>query len=47
VVDASTGEEVHRDVAAVVITNRSVIGVGDYLFGECLAQTWRYVEPPA
>ena len=38
------GREVRPDIARLVIDGPSVVGVGDGLFGDCLGQTWRYVE---
>jgi hypothetical protein len=38
----STGEEVHRDVAKLVIASSSVVGVGDALFRDVPGQTWRW-----
>jgi len=36
------GGRVADDVAQLVIASASVASVGDALFGECLAQSWRW-----
>jgi hypothetical protein len=38
----SNGRQVTDDVAKLVVTSASVVGVGDALFGECQAQTFRW-----
>jgi hypothetical protein len=38
------GREVQPEIARLVITQPSVAGVGDGLFGDCHGQTWRYIE---
>jgi hypothetical protein len=46
----SNGGEVSDSVAQLVTASSSVVGVGDALFGECLAQTYRWwseTEEPA
>jgi len=40
----STGEFITSEVAASVLADRRVVGVGDSLFGSELSQTFRYVE---
>src|SRR5262245_27049136 len=38
----SDGREVHASTAHIVIIHPKVAGVGDALFADCLAQTFRY-----
>jgi hypothetical protein len=38
------GRAVPTDVAQIVTKNPSVAGVGDALFNDIPAQTWRYIE---
>lgn len=38
----SDGREVHASTARLVINHPKVVGVGDVLFTDCLAQTFRY-----
>lgn len=38
----STGRQVTDDIAKLVVASASVVGVGDALFGECQAQTYRW-----
>jgi hypothetical protein len=40
----SGGRNVPDEVAQVVIKSASVVGVGDALFNDIPAQTWRWVE---
>jgi|RhiMetStandDraft_8_1073273.scaffolds.fasta_scaffold47261_1 hypothetical protein len=41
----SNGRFVRSEVARLVIASPDVAGVGDSLFADTLAQTFRYVEP--
>jgi hypothetical protein len=38
----SNGRQVTDDIAKLVVASASVVGVGDALFGECQAQTFRW-----
>jgi hypothetical protein len=38
------GRSVPDEVAQIVTQNKTVVGVGDALFGDIPAQTWRFVE---
>jgi hypothetical protein len=38
----SNGHQVSDDIAKLVVASASVVGVGDALFGECQAQTFRW-----
>jgi hypothetical protein len=40
----SDGTVVDPEVARIVTRSKSVASVGDSLFGDALAQTWRYIE---
>jgi hypothetical protein len=40
----SRGLRVSDEVARVVIQNANVTGVGDALFNDAPAQTWRWIE---
>jgi hypothetical protein len=40
----SGGRDVPDEVAQVVIKSANVVGVGDALFNDIPAQTWRWVE---
>jgi hypothetical protein len=40
----SGGRDVPDEMAQVVIKSASVVGVGDALFNDIPAQTWRWVE---
>lgn len=40
----SDGREIHATTAHIVINHKKIVGVGDVLFTDCLAQTFRYVN---
>jgi hypothetical protein len=38
------GQRIGDEVAQLIIANPAIASVGDALFADALAQTWRYVE---